>query len=131
MAHGVVHWEIGGRDLEKLEAFYHDLFGWDYSGYDENYKLVASVEEGIGGGLMRCTNEMPPYVSFYVAVDDLEITLEQAEKLGGETLVPPTPIPQMGSFAMFRDPEGNVIGILQPAMERAATPAPPMSATAG
>ena len=47
---------------------------------------------------------MPAYVTIYVAVEDL----------GGTSLVPPTPIPGVGSFALFQDPEGNTIGILHP-----------------
>jgi hypothetical protein len=46
-----------------------------------------------------------------VQVEDLQGTLDQAARLGGETLVPPTPIPGVGSMALLKDPEGNVIGL--------------------
>lgn len=111
MVHEVVHWEIGGRDLEGLDSFYRQLFAWQSTGSDPNYRLVTPAT-GIGGGLMRCHDEMPAYVTFYVAVDDLEATLAKVEALGGSILVGPTPIPDVGAFALFQDPEGNTIGIM-------------------
>lgn len=115
MANPVVHWEIGGRDLDAMASFYRDLFGWDATGFDADYRLVTPGE-GIGGGLMRCREGVPAYVTVYVAVEDLAATLARATELGGAQLVPPTPIPGVGAFAMFRDPEGNSIGIIKPAM---------------
>lgn len=63
---------------------------------------------------MRCREGMPSYVTIYVAVDDLEATLAKAKDLGGTSIVPPTPIPGVGAFAMFQDREGNAIGLLRP-----------------
>lgn len=118
MPNNVVHWEIGGRDLDALAAFYRDLFGWEAAEFDADYRLVA-LEEGIGGGLMRCRDDMPAYVTIYVAVDDLDATLAKVKDLGGTPLLPPTPIPGVGAFALFGDPEGNTIGILHPEMAAA------------
>jgi predicted enzyme related to lactoylglutathione lyase len=108
-----VHWEIGGRDLDTLADFYQKLFGWQPTSFDHDYRLVE-VEGGVGGGLMRCRDDMPAYVTIYIAVDDLDATLAAAKDLGGTPLLPPTPIPGVGAFALFQDPEGNTIGILHP-----------------
>lgn len=112
MAHGVVHWEIGGRNLDSLSLFYKELFGWEATGFDPDYRMVAPTE-GLGGGLMRCRDGVPPYVTVYVAVEDLDATLARVKDLGGTAIVPPTPIPGVGAFALFQDPEGNTIGILR------------------
>ena len=113
MANPVVHWEIGGRDLDGLAEFYRKLFGWETVGFDADYRLV-NLEEGVGGGLMRCREGMPAYVTIYVAVDDLDASLAKVRDLGGSPLLPPTPIPGVGAFALFQDPAGNTIGILRP-----------------
>jgi predicted enzyme related to lactoylglutathione lyase len=34
--------------------------------------------------------------------------------MGGTELVEPTPIPGVGSFALFRDLDDNVTGLIQP-----------------
>jgi uncharacterized protein len=46
-----------------------------------------------------------------IGVDAIDDTLKQVESAGGETLVARTPIENMGAFAYFRDPEGNVLGL--------------------
>jgi hypothetical protein len=37
--------------------------------------------------------------------------LTRAEELGGARIVGPMPVPNVGEFAMFTDPEGHVIGL--------------------
>jgi predicted enzyme related to lactoylglutathione lyase len=77
---------------------------------------------------MRCHDGMPPYVTIYVAVDDLDATLGAVTGHGGTPIVPPTPIPGVGAFALFQDPEGNTIGILRPDMAAAAPAGAPTEA---
>ena len=113
MPNPVVHWEIGGRDLDRLASFYQELFGWEPSAFDPDYRLVE-LEGGIGGGLMRSRDGVEGYVTIYVAVDDLDATLATAKDLGGSVVLAPTPIPGVGAFALFQDPEGNTIGIMRP-----------------
>ena len=111
MTHPVVHFEIAGPDGEGLVAFYRDLFGWDLKESGPDYWLTAPSDGGIGGGVMLTRGEMPSYVTVYASTDDLEGSLRRAEELGGGTVVPPTEIPGVGFFAMFRDPGGNIIGL--------------------
>lgn len=115
MGHPVVHFEIGSRRPEVARAFYQDLFGWSIttdaaSGYG---MIDTEATDGIGGGLMPTRDDMPPYVTFYVAVPDLEAALGQAEELGAKRLVDPTPVPGMGAFAIVSDADGNTIGLLR------------------
>jgi predicted enzyme related to lactoylglutathione lyase len=41
----------------------------------------------------------------------VQATLDQAEKLGGKTMMGPMQVPGGPEVAMFTDPEGNTIGI--------------------
>ena len=50
----------------------------------------------------------------YFQVDDLESTLAKAMVPGATVLAPKTAIPGMGFWAMFADPDGIPIGLLQP-----------------
>jgi predicted enzyme related to lactoylglutathione lyase len=113
MGQPVVHFEVGARDAEKLKSFYAAVFDWKIdSNNPMNYGAVETGgEAGINGGIADTQGQMPSYVTFYVQVDDLQAYLDKVGSLGGETVVPPTPIPDVGSFAMFKDPEGNVIGL--------------------
>ena len=116
MAHPIVHWEIGAKNVAKMSDFYAKLFDWPIDMTNPAYAMVDAQGDGIGGGIMQTPEQAPPYVSFYVSVDDLEAMLAKAKGLGATTIVPPTPIEGVGAFAMFSDPEGHVIGLLKPKM---------------
>jgi len=119
MANPVVHWEIGGTDTAKTRAFYAKLFDWDVQTYEGmDYGMVQPAGEGsIGGGIGPVPPGGSPYVTFYVQVDDLQKSLDRAGSLGGTTVLPPTPIPGIGSCAMFADLNGVVIGLFKPTAE--------------
>ena len=122
MGNPIVHWEIGGEDRKKLQDFYGSLFDWNIDSMDAmNYGMVKTgAEPGGGISALQADDQQPriefyrkPYVTFYVAVDDLQASLDKAVALGGKMVVPVTPIPNIGEFAMFSDPAGNVIGIFK------------------
>lgn len=114
----VVHFEIGCNDLEKTRAFYAQLFGWEYAPGAPNMAMIGNVgpmaptkTDGIGGHLTALGHPPHQYVTIYAQVEDIDATLQKAEKLGGSTIVPKTEVPTMGWFAWFKDPEGNAIGL--------------------
>jgi uncharacterized protein len=114
MGNPVVHFEIGGREIGKSREFYEELFGWNIQVDEHAYGMIDTESEvGIGGGLMQAPGGVPPYVTFYVGVDDLEKYLERAEALGGKRLMGPTRVGEVGAFAMFIDPDGLMIGLFE------------------
>lgn len=111
MSGGVVHFEVVGKDLEKLQSFYTDLFGWKTQNVPEmGYAMVEKEGEGIGGGIGQAQDGGPGHVTFYVSVEDPQAILDHAERLGGRTIMPVTELPQV-TIALFADPEGHVIGL--------------------
>jgi predicted enzyme related to lactoylglutathione lyase len=110
MPNPVVHFEIIGRDGEKLQDFYSRVFGWEIDSV-EGYGLVNAEQAGggIGGGI---TGGERSQVTFYISVDHPQAFLNRIESLGGRTVVPVTTIPGMVTFAQFADPEGNVVGLV-------------------
>lgn len=117
MGNPVVHFEIAGPDGPSLVQFYRDLFGWDVQVQGPemgNYGVVMWTEDGIGGGIMGTTEDMPVpnYVTFYIQVEDLQAALDKLSGIGGSTVMPPMEIaPEVGSVAMFADPAKNAIGL--------------------
>lgn len=110
--HPVVHFEINARDPKALHSFYASLFGWKIDADNPmNYGLVQAGTGGINGGIGPA--EGVSFVTFYVRVPDLEAALSKAGQLGGRTVVPPTHIPDMVTYAVFTDPEGNRIGLVK------------------
>lgn len=117
MSSPVIHFEIGGTEVQKLIDFYSSVFDWNISPLtDQIYIADSGSNKGIEGHLFQTTEEMESanLVIIYVQVDDIWGCLKQVESLGGEVLIQPQEIPGNAShFAMFRDPSGNGIGLLQ------------------
>ena len=115
MGNPIVHWEICAKNPEKSVEFYKKMFDWDIQYTKEiEYWMCNVGEGGIGGGIFKAQGEMPNYVTIYVHVDDLQKALDKAKKLGAFIIAEPTPIPGVGSYAMFADLEGNAIGLFKP-----------------
>ena len=110
MSHPVIHFEVAGKDLDKLEKFYGELFGWKTQRAESMpYAMVQSEDGGIGGGIGQAPDG-EGHVTFYVATDDPQATLDKVEQLGGRTILPVTELP-MVTIALFADPEGHVVGL--------------------
>lgn len=113
MPNPVMHFEILGRDGKTLQAFYAQLFDWEVDASNPmDYGLVATQDgQGIGGGIAGSEGE--PQVTVYVAVDDLDASLQRAEQLGGRIVSPPMGVPGGPIIAKFADPDGNVLGLMK------------------
>jgi uncharacterized protein len=111
----VAWFEINSPEPARLAGFYRNLFGWDINDGPGGYSLIdtGSGDEAIGGGIGATQGpDDPGGVTVYLRVDDLQASLDRAETLGGERLVPPTDLPGgYGRFAMFADPDGHPIGL--------------------
>jgi predicted enzyme related to lactoylglutathione lyase len=122
MGQPVVHFEIVGKDAEKLKAYYADLFGWEIdSNNPMNYGLVQRDENvnadgvGIGGGIGQGPEGYPGHVTFYVEVPDVEAALAKAESLGGSRVMGPEKVMEMVEIGLFNDPEGHLVGVVKSA----------------
>jgi len=112
----VAYFEIVSPNAARSRAFYTDLFGWTSVDIgDPTYSMIdtGAGDGAIGGGIgepQRPTD--PGGTKIYVRVDDLQGYLDRATELGGRMVVPPTPLPgDFGSFAVFADPDGQLVGL--------------------
>ena len=116
MKPSVVHFEIPADDLDRAKAFYSGLFGWEITDpHNMEYFFVKTKgenEPGIDGGIMK--RQMPEQTTVvYTQVDSIDQYLTKTEELGGKVIVPKTPIPGMGWFAVILDTENNSFGFFQ------------------
>jgi len=113
MGNPVVHFEVSGKDGKKLQAFYGELFDWKIDADNPmNYGMVDNGGEGINGGVGQVPDGGDGHVTFYVSVPDINAALKKAEGLGGRTIMPRTEI-DMVTFALFTDPEGHMVGLVE------------------
>jgi hypothetical protein len=115
----VVHFEVAGKDGGELQRYYAELFDWKIdAGNPMNYGIVKGEDNpsevgSIGGGIGGTPDGSDPYVTFYVAVPDIEAALQKAESLGGTRVMGPAKVMDEIELGQFRDPEGNLIGLVR------------------
>ncbi len=114
MASPLCHFEFQSDDPEKCQQFYGSVLGWEFDSQSMgDYTLIKTGSEP-GGGLMKRPPQVPaPCLTVYFLVDDIAATLNKAQQAGGKVLVPETPIPNVGAFAVLSDPEGLHFGIFK------------------
>ncbi len=116
----VVHFEIPANEPEALCKFYTELLGWKFTkapvpGMDYWLCDTGSGEPGINGAIMPRQDPRQP-VTNYVDVASIDDTLEQATKLGAVVALPKMPIPGVGAVAAIIDPQGNICGLWEKAV---------------
>jgi predicted enzyme related to lactoylglutathione lyase len=122
MGQPVVHFEVIGKDSDKLRAYYGELFGWEF---DANNPMQYGVVQregntnaegvGIGGGVGQGPDGYAGHVTFYVEVPDVEAALAKAESLGGTRMMGPDKVMDTIEIGLFNDPEGHTIGVVNTA----------------
>jgi len=99
-------------DPARAEEFYCKLLGWRVVPMDMGpdigqYRMIFAGEDSIGGFVaLDPAHGMPSHWIGYCTVDDVDAACAHADAHGGATAVPGTDIPQVGRFAVIRDPQG-------------------------
>lgn len=117
MSHPIVHVEFSADDPQAAGKFYREVFDWQIHDHPEmNYVAYSwGSEKAGGGGFIPVQEESPAgTVIAYIQIEDIEATLQAINERGGKTLEPPMPIPGVGQIAIFADPTGNRVGLVQP-----------------
>ena len=121
MGQPVVHFEVVGKDIDKLKSFYSELAGWTYDQPPEAtqegvppYALVQrNSDSEIGGGIGVGPEGYEGHVTFYIEVPDVGASLDQVEKLGGTRVMGPDSPVEGLTIGLFTDPEGHLVGLTQ------------------
>jgi uncharacterized protein len=120
MGQPVVHFEVIGKDAEKLQSYYSELFGWEID--SDNPMKYGTVQRdgntnadgaGIGGGVGTGPEGYDGHVTFYVEVPDVEAALARAESLGGARMMGPDKVMESIEIGLFTDPEGHLVGVVK------------------
>ena len=99
----VVFFDIAGPDAAKLKGFYSENFGWTID--DAN----GITTPGLKGEI----REDPAETLIYLAVSDTDAALKKIVTAGGTVVLPRTVVPKLVTFALFNDPAGNRMGLVE------------------
>jgi len=110
--------ELTTPDPEKAVSFYKAIGGFEEQRMDMGGMGTYHILNSDGRGRAGVTKPMKPGTPTmwlpYVHVTSADQTHDKAKRLGANIFVPPTDIPDVGRFAIFADPNGATLGILQP-----------------
>jgi hypothetical protein len=114
----VVHFEIPADNPERVAGFYKKVLGWEIQKWEGpvDYWLISTgkeTEPGIHGGIARKKDRPASGILVTAQIDSVDECLKKIVAAGGSIVVPKRAIPGVGYQAHFRDPEGNVIGIME------------------
>lgn len=112
----VRHCEILAKDVKALQSFFTEAFGWetqDVVAGDYHIMAPPGSELGMHIGVGPAPADSDGHVTFHVEVDDPAATLEQIERLGGRTVLAPSRVSGGPTVALFADPEGHLIGLVE------------------
>jgi predicted enzyme related to lactoylglutathione lyase len=123
MAQPVVHFEVIGREPERLRNYYGELFGWQFDtpspvarevSDPDSYGFLDLVTTDDGTGIRGGVGGGEGYASHavvYIGVPDVEAALQRAESLGGRRVLGPATSPSGLVVGQFTDPEGTLMGV--------------------
>lgn len=109
--------ELASSDPAASVAFYTAIGGFTEKRVQMEqgeYHVLEAGGQPRAGIMAKMMPQQPHAWLAYVQVASADKTADKAAKLGATVLVPPTDIPNVGRFAIFADPQGAPLGVLQP-----------------
>jgi uncharacterized protein len=109
--------DLGALDTAKAGEFYGDVFGWTVQpgGPETGGYSVAELDgRGVAGiGPKMGPPETPTMWVTYLATSDADATAAKITGAGGQLVVEPMDVTDVGRMAVAVDPAGAVFGVWQ------------------
>lgn len=127
--HGTVWWsELMTRDIPGALEYYEAICGWRIEPMqmpEGAYYLCSQGDKPMAGIMdmsgMSHLDGVPPHWFTYVAVEDLDVALEQTHAHGGVVQRDPWEVPGIGRISIVTDTTGAAVGLIEPAEKDSQT----------
>ncbi|MGE0501541.1 MAG: VOC family protein [Rhizobiaceae bacterium] len=96
-----------GGTLDRVKAFYSEVFGWAFTDYGPTY---SAFDEGLEGGFSAEVSDVTERPLPVLFAADLKAALEAVETAGGTIVRPIFAFPGGRRFH-FVDPAGNELAV--------------------
>jgi uncharacterized protein len=108
----IVYFELPADDLARAKKFYKKLFDWEFEKVPkwDYWMITTGGKDALYGGLTKREKTRKAVLN-YIDVESVEKCSVKIEKAGGKILVPKMPVKGWGYYAIFKDPENNILGI--------------------
>lgn len=112
--------ELVTSDQQKSGSFFSRLFGWSRKEINAGpfgiYTLFQKDGQDIAG-MMNPTPETPGKGSYwhsYIEVENVDEYVKLAASLGGDVVVSPHDVPDVGRVCVVADPTGAAVHLMEP-----------------
>jgi uncharacterized protein len=119
-APGTPSWvELSSPDTDAAAAFYGELMDWEATEpgpVDETggYRMFQQGDQRVAGLMGHMQEDQPTVWATYISVADASDTAAKVKDAGGNVIVEPMDVMDIGRMAFFADPTGAAFGIWQP-----------------
>lgn len=121
-APGTFSWpELASKNPDEAKKFYSTLFGWTYDDQDMGdngvYSMILMKGAPVGAMYQQqkeeLANGVPPRWNSYVTVEDVDASAAKAKQLGGQLMMEPFDVFDLGRMVAVRDPQGAAFCLWQ------------------
>ncbi len=122
----VTHFEINADIPARAVKFYRDVFGWEIRKVESAkmeywFAKTDSIEEvGINGAIMARKDHAS--IINTIGVPNIDLYMKRIVDCGGKIVEDKWIVQDIGIMAYMSDPEGNIVGIIQPISSEKETP---------
>jgi predicted enzyme related to lactoylglutathione lyase len=111
----ICYLEIPTTDVETSANFYTKIFGWNVRLRGDGACAFDDTTGAVSGSwVLDRPPSSEPGILTYIMVDNIDTTLTEITKAGGQVVTPRTSIGSGSeACATFRDPAGNILGLYQ------------------
>lgn len=124
-----VWYEVITSDTDGAREFYSAVLGWEFSSLDlpdgRQYHTASVDGEAVAGMIAlpgdehgECMGE-PGWLG-YIAVDDVDRSVEEIKQAGGSVMVPAMEAPGVGRLSMVHDPQNVPFYVMHRSAEEAS-----------
>jgi predicted enzyme related to lactoylglutathione lyase len=108
----IVFFDIAAPELAAQAAFYRAVFDWDIG---PDGRMTVPVASPLPGTLRVEPPEMGPGTErlLYIGVPDIDDALKAVGARGGSVVLPRYAVPGVVILALFKDPAGNRMGLVE------------------
>ncbi len=114
-----VWFDLATDDLENQKTFYGKVFGWKFrsiSNSDDKYTLIVNGSSNVAGMFSVKPREGAPVGALWIglmSVNDPAEAIIKVKAAGGAIHTQPTSMANRGTYALVRDPEGALFGVMK------------------
>ncbi len=113
--------ELHAADADAAVAFYRKICRWQDKPMDMGTGIYhvqhradvdVSQDRGEAGIMTRMSTDKHPNWLPYVSVENVDMLSAKLTEHRGEVMMPPTDIPNVGRFTVFKDPTGAALAAI-------------------